>query len=112
MDNQTHEVLSILQEESAEIIQAVSKIFRFGIDTQWKGQTNREQLEEELGDVLAMIDILCATNIVDLDKLKIAKHAKLEKLKLWSSITLVPKTDDLHAYDDERLVSIFDKASK
>jgi len=112
MDKQHHEILSILQEENAEVIQAVSKIFRFGIDTQWNGQTNREQLEEELGDVLAMIDILCTTGIVDLDKLKVAKNAKLEKLKIWSNITIVPKVDDLHVYDDERLVSIFDKASK
>ena len=51
MDPQIHEILSITIEEAAEIIQAISKIFRFGIDTSWKGETNREHLEEEIGDL-------------------------------------------------------------
>ena len=32
MDSQTKEVMDILQEECAEVIQAVSKISRFGLD--------------------------------------------------------------------------------
>ena len=50
----------ILQEECAEVVVAVSKIGRFGMDNfkPGKPKTNREHLEEELGDVLAMIDIL------------------------------------------------------
>jgi NTP pyrophosphatase (non-canonical NTP hydrolase) len=81
------EILSITQEECSEVIQSVSKIFRFGIDTEWKGQSNREQLEEEIGDLKTMIDLLCQYNIVD--RTKIDQHAvkKLEKLKKWSNIS-------------------------
>lgn len=88
MNETTKEVMDILQEECAEVIQAVSKISRFGIDNfkPGKPKTNREHLEEELGDLLAMIDILCSKGVVDLDKLRIAKLAKIEKLKTWSSI--------------------------
>ena len=52
--------MDILQEECAEVIQAVSKCSRFGIDNYKPGKplTNREHLEEELGDLLAMVDIM------------------------------------------------------
>ena len=59
MDNEMKEILCITQEECAEVSQAVSKIFRFGPD-QVKfdlDKTNREHLEEEIGDLLCMIDI-------------------------------------------------------
>jgi len=86
LDSKTEEVMDILQEECAEVIQAVSKISRFGIDNfkPGKPKTNREHLEEELGDMLAMIDILCGMGVVDLDHLRVAKLAKIEKLKKWS----------------------------
>ena len=82
------EVMDILQEECAEVIQAVSKISRFGIDNikPGKPKTNREHLEEELGDMLAMIDIMMEKNVISSDKLEVAKRAKIEKLKQWSSI--------------------------
>lgn len=88
MDNRTKEVMDILQEECAEVIQAVSKISRFGIDNSKPGTeyTNREHLEEELGDMLAMIDILREMNVVSWGNMEVAKRAKIDKLKKWSSI--------------------------
>jgi NTP pyrophosphatase (non-canonical NTP hydrolase) len=88
MDEKTKDVMDILQEECAEVIQAVSKISRFGIDNfkPGKPKTNREHLEEELGDMLAMIDIMLEINLVDIDKLEVAKKAKIVKLKQWSNI--------------------------
>lgn len=88
MNEKTKEVMDILQEECAEVIQAVSKISRFGIDNMKPGKpkTNREHLEEELGDMLAMIDILKEMGVVSEDCLQTAKHAKIEKLKKWSTI--------------------------
>jgi NTP pyrophosphatase (non-canonical NTP hydrolase) len=88
MNEQTKETMDILQEECAEVIQAVSKINRFGIDNLKPGKpkTNREHLEEELGDMLAMIDILIINGIVSKDNLETAKIAKIEKLKKWSTI--------------------------
>ena len=88
MDPKTKEALDILQEECAEVIQAVSKISRFGLDNLKPGKpkTNKEHLEEELGDVLAMVDILCGMGVIELDNLRTAKLAKIEKLKKWSNI--------------------------
>ena len=80
--------MDILQEECAEVIQAVSKISRFGHAGYKIGetQTNLEHLEEELGDMLAMIDIMLELNVISLDNLQVAKIAKIEKLKKWSTI--------------------------
>lgn len=90
----SNEVMDILQEECAEVVQAVSKIRRFGIDNAKPGkdQTNREHLEEEIGDLLAMVDILLINNIVNWGNLHRAKRAKIEKLKKWSNI---PNLDNI-----------------
>ena len=88
MNEDIEEVMNILSEECAEVIQAVSKINRFGIDNYKPGKpkTNREHLEEELGDLLAMIDILKGMGVVSNNNLELAKRAKIEKLKQWSNI--------------------------
>ena len=88
MNKTTNEVMDILQEECAEVIQAVSKIRRFGIDNHKPGKpkTNREHLEEELGDLYAMIDILQELDIVSWAGIEKAAEAKREKLKTWSNI--------------------------
>jgi NTP pyrophosphatase (non-canonical NTP hydrolase) len=88
MNSDVKEVMDILQEECAEVIQAVSKISRFGIDNfkPGKAKTNREHLEEELGDMIAMICILEKMGVVNQNALEIATRAKIEKLKKWSTI--------------------------
>ena len=85
---QIQEALDILQEEAAEVIQAVSKIRRFGPLNHKDGedQTNLEHLEEELGDMQAMIEILMELGIVSWGNVTVAKRAKIEKLKKWSNI--------------------------
>lgn len=93
MDKQTKEVMDILQEECAEVIQAVSKISRFGLDNLKPGKpkTNREHLEEELGDLYAMIEILQELDVVSWTNIELAAEAKREKLKKWSNIFNVAK---------------------
>jgi len=88
MNNKEHEVMNILSEECAEVIQAISKCHRFGIDNikPGKPKTNREHLEEELGDLLAMVDIMLEKNLIKQDSLNIAKTNKIQKLKQWSNI--------------------------
>jgi NTP pyrophosphatase (non-canonical NTP hydrolase) len=80
------EVLLIAQEECAEVIQAISKVFRFGMDDEYKGQTNREHLEEEIGDLMCMIDLLIDQGIVSESAVMTAKNEKLNKLMTWSNI--------------------------
>jgi len=80
------ETLMILQEECGEVTQAVAKCFRFGKDDQWQGNTNLQRLEDELGGLLAMVDILVENCYVSDSNLNAARQAKKEKLKLWSTI--------------------------
>jgi len=86
MRSDEKEILSIAQEESAEIIQAISKIFRFGLDTVHEGVSNREHLEVELGDLQCMIDLMIENGIVRQEKMWDAQGRKFEKLKTWSNI--------------------------
>ena len=77
----------ILQEECAEVIQAVSKCYRFGLDNPHKsGATQRANLEMEIGDMLVLVDILISQGVIDLNNLNIAKANKIEKLKIWSKL--------------------------
>lgn len=93
MDKSTKEILSITQEECAEVIQAISKVFRFGIDTVWKGESNREHLEEELGDVLAMIHLLELSGVVNEENVMKFAERKMGKLAQWSNINLDDYTE-------------------
>ena len=84
------ECLNILQEECAEVVQAASKIKRFGIENRKDGAelNNLQNLEMELGDVLAMIDMckLAGIGISD-ESLERAKHAKFARLGKWMNTT-------------------------
>ena len=88
MNTKEREVMNILSEECAEVIQAVSKCHRFGLNNfkPGKPKTNCEHLEEEIGDLLAMVDILVDIGVVDQVSLEVAKIAKIEKLKKLSNI--------------------------
>ena len=51
MNNAQKEILLIAQEECAEVTQAISKVFRFGIDEVYNDRTNKQRLTEEVGDL-------------------------------------------------------------
>ena len=87
MNDQVREALLITQEECAEVTQAISKVFRFGFDSQWpKGSTpNREKLAEEIGDLLAMVDILVESGVISDSLVNQSKSNKRNKLKTWST---------------------------
>lgn len=88
MNKQIEEALGILQEECAEVIVEVSKIRRFGFDTQHykTGVCHNEMLELEVGDMLALVDVLIEKGALNADNLNKAKLNKIEKLKIWSDI--------------------------
>lgn len=87
-DLQIQEALDILQEECAEAIVEVSKCRRFGMGSiHYKsGVKHRTMLEMELGDVLAMIDILVDQGVIDRDGLEVASENKKLKLQEWSKL--------------------------
>jgi len=88
MNEQEREVMNILSEECAEVIQAISKCHRFGLDNVKPGKpkTNRAHLAEELGDLQAMIDLCIKFNIVGSEQISIAADNKIAKLQKWSKI--------------------------
>lgn len=88
MNSKIKEALGILQEECAEVIQEVSKCNRFGLDSlhYQTGIKHSTMLEIEVGDVLALIDILIEQGILDQDRLDIAVESKKRKLEKWSKI--------------------------
>jgi NTP pyrophosphatase (non-canonical NTP hydrolase) len=88
MNSKIEEALGILQEECAEVIVEVSKCNRFGMDSNHykTGLKHSIMLETEIGDVLAMVDILVDQGVIDVDRLEVAKENKKQKLKQWSSI--------------------------
>ena len=87
MNEKQRDILVITQEECAEVIQEISKIFRFGIDQQHKdGMMHREKLEQEIGDVLCMINLLTAHGLVRPEAVTQAVENKSTKLKQWSKI--------------------------
>lgn len=90
MNKEIEEILDITQEEAAEVIVAISKIDRFGIDNLKPGKplTNREHLEVEIGDLLTMVDLLIEKEVISWKNIVLAKQAKREKLKLWSTIQI------------------------
>jgi NTP pyrophosphatase (non-canonical NTP hydrolase) len=70
----------ITQEEAAEVIQAISKCIRFGMDG------NKEKLTQEVGDLLCMVDLLITQEIINPMELLKAKEIKVKKLKKWSKV--------------------------
>ncbi len=88
MDRRIQEILDILQEECAEVIQNVSKCRRFGLENEYlKGSgTQREQLAKEIGDIMAMIELLKEHGVITQQELDLAKRNKFVKLHQWSHI--------------------------
>lgn len=87
-DARVAEALGILQEECAEVIVEVSKCRRFGLDSlHYKtGVPHNKMLETEIGDVMAMIDILIRQGVITESGIEFAAEAKKAKLRKWSKI--------------------------
>lgn len=93
MDAETKEIMTILQEECAETIQMICKCMRFGPDQCnpliRDSEPNRILLEQELGDLLAMVELLIDKDIgITESGMQEAKKKKFEKLKRWSTLTI------------------------
>lgn len=89
LDKKTDEVLSILQEECAEVIQAISKVKRFG------AQNNIESLAVEIGDMLYLTD-LAKVQLKELRDFDYKEHRNKKFFKLREFSTI---------FDDSKYVS-------
>lgn len=87
------ECLNILQEECAEVIQAASKIKRFGlVGKRLDSDTNLNNLETELGDVLALVDLVKQSGLgITTEGIERARLSKMERLSrymhTWSEVS-------------------------
>jgi NTP pyrophosphatase (non-canonical NTP hydrolase) len=95
MNDIENEILLIAQEECAEVVQAISKVFRFGIDGKHLDVTNRTHLEEECGDLLCMIYLMIDKNIIGENETYQAATNKKDKLVKWSGIFKEEKVESI-----------------
>jgi NTP pyrophosphatase (non-canonical NTP hydrolase) len=77
-----HELLQLLQEECAEVIQAASKCIRFG------DKDNQFHLEKEIGDLFCILDIMHRFDMFSLTKAESYYEEKYEKLKKYTNLDL------------------------
>lgn len=78
------ERLALLAEELGEAVQVIGKILRHGLDSSHPdavvGDTNRRELERELGDVSAATTLLVLAGDLDLERIDEAENDKLERV--------------------------------
>jgi NTP pyrophosphatase (non-canonical NTP hydrolase) len=81
------EVLALLAEECAEVIQVVGKILRHGLESKHPadldGPTNRGLLVKELGDLRAAIWLLAKYRLVDHQGINDAASRKADKVEQY-----------------------------
>jgi NTP pyrophosphatase (non-canonical NTP hydrolase) len=78
------ELLTILAEECAEVIKAVSKALRFGLADGYPGTltTNSADIGQEVGDILCVVEKLVERgilNVSEIDGAVVQKSAKLDR---------------------------------
>jgi NTP pyrophosphatase (non-canonical NTP hydrolase) len=80
--NREEHLLSCLAEECAEVAQRVSKALRFGLREVQPGQdlNNRERIELELGDLIAVVGFLVREGTIEPPEADYdGKRAKIER---------------------------------
>ena len=88
--NRVDQLLIVLAEEAAEVVQDTTKALRFGHTEiyQLTGQTNVERLVNELNDLTAIVEMLQADGVIPenfIDREKIAKKkARVEHFLKYS----------------------------
>jgi NTP pyrophosphatase (non-canonical NTP hydrolase) len=88
MTDEQNEIMDIAQEECAEVIQALSKVRRFGLLTEHNNVSNQAHLEEEVGDLACMIELMIEKGMIDQVAVMEASLRKRAKLKQWSGISV------------------------
>jgi hypothetical protein len=81
-EGQTRELLTILGEECAEVIQRASKALRFGVEEAQPGQpySNAERIGHELGDLVEVMDRLIDLGVIPADAIEHGRQNKRRQL--------------------------------
>lgn len=80
--NKREEMFVITMEECGELIQACSKMLR----TKEKGEAYIQNLQDEVGDVCAMIEVLKLSGVVTQEMIDKRMEEKKQKLMKWSML--------------------------
>ena len=82
MKSETKEALIITMEECGELIMSCSKVIR----TKQQSRKYLGQLQDEVGDVMCMIEILKMSGLVTDEMVEERMKIKRKKLEKWSEI--------------------------
>lgn len=76
------EILIILIEECGEVIQAATKLLRFGAQDGYPGSmsTNSQSLGMEIGELLHMVEMAETAGLIHEDSYKLGKRRKRDKV--------------------------------
>jgi NTP pyrophosphatase (non-canonical NTP hydrolase) len=83
------ELLALLSEECGELVQAIGKTLRHGLDSvnpmlpPGTSQSNRGWLEKEMGDVRAAMILLCQAGITDMAAVHSLSNVKHASVQQW-----------------------------
>lgn len=85
--------LWMLAEEAGEVVRSCGKIGRWGYDHrhQVTGEKGMTLLENEIGDFLAIVEIMTARGHFDLERIRAAVLAKWERLEKWYDAPWTPE---------------------
>jgi len=78
-ETRDEEILTILAEECAEVIQEIMKCKR-------KNSYKSDALEKEIGDLVCMLRLAREHKITDRSRINLRAYEKSQKLKEWSHI--------------------------
>ena len=80
IQNRKQELLTLLQEEASEVIQAVSKLMRF----EDKDRDNTGAIEQEIGDFLVIVNSLFEEKYLNQENVKVACDKKAKKMMKYT----------------------------
>ena len=84
--NEYQQLMAITAEECGELVQVCMKIIRMFDEHDNIDDKRMSQLIEEVGDVYAMIDLLCEHNVLQWKDIHKRALVKRNKLKTWSDL--------------------------
>lgn len=101
MSDQKRELLVILNEECLEVGICVTKFLRFGKDSTF---LKDNPLEQEVGDILAILELLYKTGNLDMDLVSKYRDAKLERLTNPATTNLQYPVKQVQGMNEDRIV--------